>query len=210
MGRQQRGDYKLTLHQHLQNPQVSKVLWYYFQKKKKKVTIPHTVLRLLILGQTKEKLGGSHRSHQVPCPHPASEMWARCPVQGQSLKERTIWGFWARKLPNTSTASVSVAPMVAIPIRGPGGLAGWGNSFWLYKSRQKCCPEGRGDSGSEALPPRQEGLTLVQPDQKAPSPLSSMKSSILSTFSVPEFPPNGSQERLKVLWMPFLWVLPPS
>lgn len=55
-----------------------------------------------MLGETEGKPGDSHRGPQVPCPDPAAEMWARCPVQqgmGQSLKERTTTGGpWAKNL----------------------------------------------------------------------------------------------------------------
>lgn len=122
---------------------------------KKKVTVLHTVLRLLMLGETEEKLGDSHRSYQVPCPDPASEMWARCPVQqgmGQSLKERTTGGSWARKLTNTSIPSVSATRHRCLSEGVVALQDGLTHSYWVtwsYKSRQKwckCCPEGRGTS----------------------------------------------------------------
>lgn len=51
--------------------------------------------------------------------------------------------------------------------------------------------------GSEALPPRQEGLTLVQPDQKAPLPSLSMNSDSslppVSQSFLPRGPTKGSK-----------------
>lgn len=60
-----------------------------------------------MLGETEGKPGDSHRGPQVPCPDPAAEMWARCPVQqgmGQSLKDRTTTGGpWAKPYKHINT-----------------------------------------------------------------------------------------------------------
>lgn len=96
-----------------------------------------------------------------------------------------------------------------MPIWGHDGRA---NSLWSRQKLSKCflkdekidpnkCPQ-----AARPLHSSKQSLILLQPDLRALCPLPSLNSWSLSIFSVPEFSPKGSQERLKVLWMPFTWV----